>query len=275
MATDSAKTIGYANYTLTVAPPTISITTATIKSATAGKSYSQSFTATGGKAPYTYVVSGLPTGIALSGSALKGTPTVAGRFPIKVTTTDCYGFTGTASYALVVNSPVIKLSPANTTLATVVAGKTCNKKFSASGGTAPYTYSETGSLPNGLTMTGGVLSGVPTVAGTFSVAVTVYDSNKFSCSGDYTLTVNAPTIKLSPGSLPAAKKGHDYNGTFTASGGAAPYTYTETGDLPDGLTFSDGTLSGTATSSGSCSFTVTVTDANKFSVTKSYSLTVK
>ncbi len=46
----------------------------------------------------------------------------------------------------------------------------------ASGGTAPYTFSQVG-LPSGLTMsTGGVISGTPTLVGIFPYSITVIDS---------------------------------------------------------------------------------------------------
>jgi len=78
-----------------------------------------------------------------------------------------------------------------------------------------------------------------------------------------TLTV-ASTLTITTSSLPQADPGIAYSTTLTATGGIAPYTWTETGALPTGLTFTTaGVLSGTpgASSSGSYSITFTVTDS--------------
>ena len=58
---------------------------------------------------------------------------------------------------------------------------------SVTGGTPPYTYSvDTSTLPPGLGFSGGVISGTPTVAGTYSVTVDVTDN------GSPQETVDAP-----------------------------------------------------------------------------------
>jgi hypothetical protein len=63
-----------------------------------------------------------------------------------------------------------------------------NITLSASGGTAPYTWTATG-LPAGLTIsTGGVISGTPTTAGTSSVTVTAKDSVATPASGSASFT---------------------------------------------------------------------------------------
>jgi hypothetical protein len=65
---------------------------------------------------------------------------------------------------------------------------------SASGGTPSYTYSETGSLPTGLSISSstGIISGTPTVSGAFTgiqVKVTDNASNTANCGSSFTLTV--------------------------------------------------------------------------------------
>lgn len=59
-----------------------------------------------------------------------------------------------------------------------VQGQAYSHQFTATGGTAPYTWSvQAGPLPAGLTLTtGGLLSGTPTAAGSFPVIVAVTDS---------------------------------------------------------------------------------------------------
>jgi hypothetical protein len=88
---------------------------------------------------------------------------------------------------------------------------------------------------------------------------------------------NLPALTLSPTSLPDATAGVAYSQTLTASGGAgAPYTFAVTGGaLPGGFNLSSsGALSGSSTVAGSSSFTVTVTDANGFTASQAYGLTI-
>lgn len=84
--------------------------------------------------------------------------------------------------------PTITLTPA--TLPDGTIGLAYSQAVTASGGTAPYTYSVTsGNLPTGLAMTaGGVISGTPTTAGAFTFIVTAADDD--GCTGTITYTIN-------------------------------------------------------------------------------------
>jgi len=65
-----------------------------------------------------------------------------------------------------------------------------NITLSASGGTAPYTWTSSG-LQAGLSLsTDGVISGTPTTAGTSNVTVTAKDSLNVSGSASFTFTIN-------------------------------------------------------------------------------------
>ena len=72
-----------------------------------------------------------------------------------------------------------------------------------------------------------------------------------------------PAITLLPPPLPHGTVGVAYSRTITASGGTGPYTFTVTaGSLPPGLSTitSGGLISGTPTTAGTFTFTVTATD---------------
>jgi len=166
----------------------------------------------------------------------------------------------------------------SSTLPAATAETAYSQTLTASGGTAPYTYAVTGgALPAGLTLNiGGVISGTPTAAGSFSFTVTVTDSSGSKVTAAYTLAVNAPTLAVSPATLPAATSGTAYSQTLIASGGTGTYTYSITaGALPAGVALSGaGVISGTPTTSGSFNFTVTAKDGDGFTGSKAYLLAV-
>jgi len=56
------------------------------------------------------------------------------------------------------------------------------------------TFTESGTLPTGMTFSNGTLSGTPTQAGNFPITVTPTDSNGCTGTQTYTLTISAPTI---------------------------------------------------------------------------------
>ena len=269
------------SFTLTVqnAPTAITLSPSTLSAGTVGSSYSQTLTAAGGTAPYTFsVTSGaLPGGLSLTrAGVLSGTPMAAGSFSFTVQAKDRNGNTGSRAYTLVINAPTITLSPTSLPAGTV--GRNYNQTLTASGGTWPYTYSVTsGALPTGLTLnTAGVLSGTPTAAGSFGFRIQAKDAKGFTGSQAYTLTINAPTITLSPASLTAGTVGRSYYQTLTASGGTWPYTYSVTsGALPTGLTLNTaGVLSGTPKAGGSFGFTIQAKDAKGFTGSHAYTLVI-
>ncbi|PPT95983.1 autotransporter outer membrane beta-barrel domain-containing protein [Xanthomonas arboricola pv. arracaciae] len=272
------------SYTLTIAAPPIVVAPSALPAATRGTAYSQTLSASGGTAPYTYALASgtLPAGITLaSNGTLSGTATVEGSFNVTVTATDAGSFTGNQAYTLTVAGPNLVL-PAST-LPAGTAGQAYSAAITpATGGTAPYSYALTGGvLPAGVVVdvATGALSGTSTVAGTFNFTLTVSDSTPSpaaQASRSYTLTITAPVVVIAPTTLPAATRGTAYSQTLSASGGTAPYTYTvSAGSLPAGITLaSNGTLSGTATVEGSFNVTVTATDANTFTATQAYALTV-
>nr|WP_260178781.1 putative Ig domain-containing protein [Xanthomonas cannabis] len=286
-ATDSTSgtpSQGSRSYALTIAAPQVVVAPTSVPGATRGTAYSQALSASGGTAPYTYAIASgvLPAGLTLaSNGTLSGTATVEDTFNFTVQATDANSFTGTQAYALTVAGPNLVL-PAST-LPAGTAGQAYSAAITpATGGTAPYSYALTaGALPAGVVLdaaTGG-LSGTPTVAGTFNFTLTASDSTPSpaaQASRSYALTIAAPQIVVAPTTVPGATRGTAYSQALSASGGTAPYTYAiASGVLPTGLTLaSNGTLSGTATVEGTFNFTVQATDANSFTGTQAYALTV-
>ena len=167
------------NYTIDVPAPTIVVDPATLANGIAGEAYAATLTANGGIGPYGFTVTAgaLPAGLTLStGGALSGTPTASGSFNFTVTATDANGQTGSRAYTLVVDVPVLAVTPA--TLPSGIVGVAYSQTLGATGGNAPYTFAVTaGTLPTGLTLSSsGALTGTPSAEGNFSFTVTATDS---------------------------------------------------------------------------------------------------
>ncbi|QXZ81773.1 putative Ig domain-containing protein (plasmid) [Rhizobium sp. L51/94] len=264
----------------------VTVGPALLPAATAGSAYSQTLSASGGTAPYTFAVSAgtLPAGLSLSpAGVLSGTPTASGSFNFTATATDSAGSptSGNRAYTLAVASPTITLP------ATTLAGGTANQPYTAAinpatGGIAPYTYAiSAGALPAGITVNSATsaLSGTPTVTGSFSFTLTATDSTTGTpgqANQSYSLSIISPTLTITPSTLPAGAIGAAYSQTLGTSGGTTPYTYAiSAGALPSGLNLTTaGVLSGTPTTNGNFNFTITATDANNATGSASYSLAI-
>lgn len=143
----------------------------------------------------------------------------------------------------------------------------------------PATWSQSGSWPAGLSISpSGLISGTPTVAGSFGLGVQLNDGVD-TVFRSFNLNIDAVHVTiagaLADGSLPNATQNAPYSATFSASGGSGGYTFSSN-SLPSGLSLdpTTGVLSGTPTSFGPWRFIVTATDSNHVSNSKWVSLDV-
>jgi hypothetical protein len=153
-----------------------------------------------------------------------------------------------------------------TSLPNGALGVAYNQALTVTGGSAPYTWATlTGALPTGLSLSAaGVISGTPTVAGTYNFTVKATDAGA-NVGNSGPLQIIIPGIAITTTALPAASVGVAYTTTLTESGGTGPFTWGITADsvLPAGITLSTaGVLSGTTTDvPADYPFTAVLTDS--------------
>ncbi len=268
--------------TVTAVCPGIALSPPALANGAETTFYSQTLAASGGTAPYVFSVTAgaPPPGLTLSSDGvLSGTPTSGGSFSFTAIATDANQCSGSQGYTVTISSSgcaTISLSPAS--LPDGTPGAPYSATIRGAGGTAPYTFSLlSGSLPTGLSLSGGgLLSGTPSSAGTFSFRIRARDASGCLGSRTYTITVGCSTLTLSPSALLPASVGTVYSQTLTAAGGGGPYSFAVTaGALPAGLALSPGgVLAGTATGTGTFSFTVTASEPGGCTGTRVYTLAV-
>ncbi len=86
--------------------------------------------------------------------------------------------------------------------------------------------------------------------------------------------VGMEPLRLTSTTLPPAYLGEAYTATFSAEGGVRPYAFSLEGQLPQGLTFQGGRITGTPKEKGQFSLTLTVEDGAKNSRVQRLTLTV-
>lgn len=113
--------------------------------------------------------------------------------------------------------------PCNTNISIAASGTTIFSSATASGGTAPYTYSYT-LYPSNITNSSGTFSGLTN--GAYTVCVTATDANNIACSTACDSTNIYVASNCMANLTSSTSGGSHYNFNTTVSGGVAPYTYT-------------------------------------------------
>ncbi|MBA2367572.1 MAG: putative Ig domain-containing protein [Candidatus Protochlamydia sp.] len=280
--TDANGCQSFMTYTLAANCPAVTINTTTLPNGTTGTAYSQTISASGGRAPYTFNVEmgTLPQGLVLNPltGVISGTPAAAGVYTFTISATDFDGCQAFQNYTVIINCPSISIN--TTSLPDGTTGTPYSQTISVSGGTPPYLFSEeSGTLPPGLLLNDltGEISGTPTVAGIYTFEISVTDADGCQAFEIYTLAINCPDITINTTTLPNGATGTPYSQQIVVSGGTQPYTFAEvSGTLPPGLSLNDltGIISGTPTAAGIYNFEISVTDADGCQAFRAYTLIV-
>jgi nitrous oxidase accessory protein NosD len=196
----------------------------------------------------------------------------------------CGGGGGTAAFGFITAS-----------LINVVFGQAYSAPIKMSGATLPVQWQIAGgALPDGLTFCTGATGDTCTITGmatqwtptpaSFTVAVTDSSSPPKTAQKTFSIKVDPAggTLTTQTAGLPNGVLNTAYSATISATGGLAPYSWSViSGALPDGITFCSSStvltcaLAGTATATGSFTFTAQISDSNTPAQTARRQITVQ
>jgi hypothetical protein len=257
-------------------PPVIvpvAIATTSLPSGRMSVGYAAALQATGGKGSYVWSIVGtLPAGLSFDAAAgtISGTPVLAGTFSVTVSAADSTdpANASTAAYTIFIGVPPVKVTTTALPAGRATIAYTATEQ--ATGGSGSFTWTVTsGTLPAGLALnsTTGTISGTPTAAGTYPIAITATDAADASNTGTvaYSLAI-ADVVKItSPRALPVAYRNTPYSYAVQSANVQGPATWSLAGGkLPPGLTLdpATGVITGICTSKGTYHFNTRITDAN-------------
>jgi N-acetylmuramoyl-L-alanine amidase len=279
------------------------IVTTSLPDGIVNSGYNVGIVVSGGTSPYVFSVSSgsLPDGLFLDeNGGIIGTPTTEMSSTFTVQVVDGSGLS--ASQALTLNilpdaagggggtggdpppPPPLTITTTDAQMRAIIYRPFSVTLAASGGGSDSYNFSitDTSLLPAGLEFSAdtNTIHGTPTATGSCSFTLTVSNNGvtdgSASVSKEFTLTVHDPLAFVSEEQLPGAVRDSAYLSGFEMSGGYGPYHFSlASGELPPGLMLAaNGQITGTPSVSGSCTFSVHVTDTFGGSLDKTFTLGV-
>jgi len=268
-------------FTITIAIPAVSITTASLPNAVLGTPYSATLTATSNAGPVTWSFTGnLAPGLTLSQNGqIAGVPTALGFYAFRALAT--IAGTGISTYQdLGISVEAGQLSILTLSLPVAYAGQAYSATVAASQAGASWGLSNSSILPAGIAFNTatGTFSGQTSATGAYPLTVQATLANYAPATQSLTLYVANGTLGIAQTSIPVAIAGTQYQTTLTATGGLAPYTWSlASGTNAPWLSInaSTGALGGTPTAVGTFTVAAQVSDAtNAPPLARVFTLTV-
>ncbi|TMI29022.1 PKD domain-containing protein, partial [Candidatus Bathyarchaeota archaeon] len=260
--------LGQATVLVTAQPIVVTVTCGT---ATVGKPVTCNASATGGTSPYTFAWSA-PGGTPTTGTGASFTTTYAtkGTFVVNATATDLNNVKKSQTASVNVAGQAFAVT---VTCGTATAGKPVTCNASASGGTAPFTF--TWSAPGGSPSTGSGTSFTTTYAakGTFVVNATATDTNNSKKSATASVVVTGQPIVVTV-TCGTATAGKPVTCNASVTGGTSPYTFSWSVQGGTPATGTGASVTTTYATKGTFVVNATVTDANNIKKSQTASIVV-
>jgi hypothetical protein len=262
----------------------LGITTVSLPNGSVGSPYSFVLAAAGGQGTLTWQLTAgvLPAGLSLDASTgtISGTPSSpAGPVPLTFKVTDSASQSAMANLFLTIQGGSLTIT--TTSLPDGYIGLPYSKQLTATGGTAPYSWSiASGRLPGGFTFDGstGTIGGSPQFTDPASVTFRVTDSLGQTATANLSVAIYALSFSIVTNALPSGQVNVPYSFALQGIGGVTPYTWTTTSGLPAGmfLNASTGVIGGTPSTTSSSRVTFRLTDSSPVpqSVNASFTLTI-
>jgi hypothetical protein len=257
VVTSSGPNAGTSNaQTFRINPPPPVITSPSSANGTVGLAFSYQIAATNN--PTSFNATGLPPGLTVNTSTglISGTPTTAGTYTVTISATNAGG-TGSATLTITIIPPPPVITSATT--ANGFVGVAFSYQITATNN--PTSFDAVG-LPPGLTVntSTGLISGTPTTAGTYTVTISATNAGGTG-SATLTITIDIPP----PPVITSATTANGFVGvpfSYQITATNNPTSFDATG-LPPGLTVntSTGLISGTPTTDGTYTVTISATNA--------------
>jgi Putative Ig domain len=200
-----------------------------------------------------YGAENLPPGLQITGSTISGTPTAAGSYPVTISATSSSGV-AQAIVTFVIRATEKAPYISSNSTADAIVGQSFSYSLFGGNGSTTSTF---GMLPPGLSVSGSMLSGVPSAQGDYEIPLTIS-----TATGNSTGTLRLRVAALPPApvfSSAATFRGYiDQTASFSFNASNAT-SYQLTGVLPAGVTFdaANRQITGKATQTGTFPLEVT------------------
>lgn len=290
-ATDSTDASGSAGFSWTVTANTVTVTSPGTQTNTVNDSVNVTISATDSNTSltsFTWAATGLPPNATINSSTgvITGTVTTAGTYGVTITATDVTGAVGSVGFSWAVNrvvtNTVTVTSPGNQTN---TVGDTVNLTITATDSNVSittFTWTDGGSLPAGLSIntSTGVITGHPTTAQVYTVTIRATDVTGSFGVTSFKWTVNpvTNTVTVSNPGNQSTQQGATVVLQMNASDSnvsITTFTWKASG-LPGGLSIASGTglITGSPTTPGNFSVSITATDATNSSGSAAFTWTI-
>jgi len=219
------------------------ISTASLPAGNEGTPYSQTVSASGGVAPYSWSISSgsLPAGLSPSASTttsvmISGTPTAQGTANFTIKITDSAGDFGTQALSITIGAPLPLMVTTTNLPDGILNASYPSTTLQATGGIPPFSWtlqSAASTFPTGLTLNpDGSITGTPTAAGTFNFTVQVTDSETPAMKANANLSITVSSANLLNGNYVFLFSGFNANGAVVIGGS---FTADGKGNLTNGV----------------------------------------